>query len=201
MLRPQLLSFDAPFDRYAYAADDEAIGESARRGMVLFFSERLECHHCHGGFNFTQSTTHAKSQVLERPFHNTGLYNVAGRNDYPSPDQGLHDLTGMPEDRGRFRAPTLRNIMLTPPYMHDGSLRDLDAVLDFYAAGGREIATGPWMGDGRLNANKSQFVRGFVLANDEREDLLNFLDSLTDPGFSVRPEYQDPAKNSKKGYD
>ena len=187
-----LLSFESPFDRYAYGGDDAALDEAAIRGIGLFFSERFECHHCHTGFNFTESTDHESSAILDNPFHNTGLYNVDGDNAYPAEDQGLYDLTGDPADRGRFRAPTLRNVALTAPYMHDGSLPDLDAVLDFYAAGGRNIEEGENAGDGRANVYKSQFVKGFEMTAQERAELLAFLHSLTDSAFLNRRGLQDP---------
>lgn len=181
-----LTSFDTPFDRYAYGGQDDAMDERAIRGLNHFFSERFECHHCHGGLNFTASSTHGGVALPGATFHNTGLYNVGGANAYPRHDQGLYELTEQPTDRGKFRAPTLRNIALTAPYMHDGSLPDLDAVLDFYAAGGRNLTTGPYAGDGRANAYKSQFVRGFDMTREERDDLLAFLHALTDRSFVER---------------
>lgn len=111
---------------------------------------------------------------------------VGGENAYPDHDQGLYELTEQPTDRGKFRAPTLRNIALTAPYMHDGSLPDLGAVLDFYAAGGRNLTTGAYAGDDRANAYKSQFVRGFDMTPEERDDLLAFLHALTDRSFVER---------------
>lgn len=187
-----LVSFESPFDTYAYAGQDSALDATALTGLRHFFSERFECHHCHGGFNFTQSSTHESVAILDNAFHNTGLYNVGGGNAYPTSDQGLHDLTGELADRGKFRAPTLRNVALTAPYMHDGTLPDLEAVLDFYAAGGRNIKSGEYAGDGRANAYKSQFVRGFDMTPTERSELLAFLHALTDPTFGTRPRYQDP---------
>ena len=187
-----LVSFGSPFDRYAYAGQDDALDAAALNGLQHFFSEKFECHHCHGGFNFTQSSTHARTAIMDPAFHNTGLYNVGGDNAYPRDDQGLYDLSGEPGDRGSFRAPTLRNVALTAPYMHDGSLADLEAVLDFYANGGRDIASGEYAGDGRGNAYKSQFVQGFDMTRSEREELLAFLHALTDPAFLARPEYQSP---------
>ena len=187
-----LVSFDSPFDRYAYGGNDEALSAAAIRGLGFFFSERFECHHCHGGFNFTQSTNHESAAILENPFHNTGLYNVGDKNAYPAVDQGLYDLTGVPEDRGRFRAPTLRNVALTAPYMHDGSIPDLGSVLDFYAAGGRNIEQGEYAGDGRANAYRSQFVQGIDMTAEERAELLAFLHSLTDQAFLERPRHRNP---------
>lgn len=171
-----LISADSPYDRYIYAEDDGAISEAARRGEALFFSERLECFHCHGGFNFSDSTQHAGSTFMEFNFHNTGLY-----AEYPATGQGLKDVTGRPEDSGKFKAPSLRNIAVTAPYMHDGSVKDLDAVIDHYAAGGRAD-----------HPNKSGFVKGFELSASERADLLAFLESLTDETFLTNPAYSDP---------
>lgn len=187
-----LVSFNSPFDRYAYDNDDSAISESALRGMTLFFSEKLECHHCHGGFNFTQSTSHEKQLLDRRPFHNTGLYNINGENLYPKSDSGLSEITLNPNDNGRFRAPTLRNIALTSPYMHDGSLATLSEVIDFYAAGGRNIISGENKGDGRKNTRKSTFIKGFAITKEEKTDLINFLNSLTDNTFITNQKHSHP---------
>jgi cytochrome c peroxidase len=187
-----LVSFNSRFDQYAYAMKDDALNESEIRGMDLFFSERLECHHCHGGFNFTQSTTHEK-QVLDRhAFHNTGLYNLDGKGAYPTADQGLTEITENPHDMGKFRAPTLRNIALSAPYMHDGSIQSLNEVIDFYSQAGRNISTGPNKGDGRNNPYKSNFVKGFELTEEEKEDLLAFLHTLTDQSFVNNPKTSNP---------
>ena len=170
-----LISFNSAFDRYAYKADDEALSASAIRGMDLFFSERLECFHCHGGVNFTQSSQHENQRLDLRPFHNTGLFNVDGTGAYPQEDQGLIEITLQHNDMGRFRAPSLRNVAVTAPYMHDGSMEDLSQVIDFYANGGR--------GAGVDSPIKSVFVKGFNLTADEKNDLLAFLHSLSDQEF------------------
>jgi cytochrome c peroxidase len=189
-----LISFNSPFDTYAYLADDNAISASALRGMNLFFSERLECHHCHGGFNFTQSTSHEKQLIDRRPFHNTGLYNVtrdtnSHKSGYPKHDTGLSEISTLARDDGRFRAPTLRNIEVSAPYMHDGSIASLSEVIDFYAAGGRNITTGEFQGDGRKNPLKSQFIKGFILTTEEKSDLIAFLKTLTDQTFLSDPTH------------
>ena len=187
-----LISLNSPFDKYAYLGDDNAISAAAIRGMNLFFSERLECHHCHGGFNFTQSTTHEQQLIDRRPFHNTGLYNVEVKPKqygYPATDIGLAEVSTLAKDNGRFRAPTLRNISHSAPYMHDGSVATLAEVIDIYAAGGRNIESGPLKGDGRTNSMKSQFIKGFVLTEEEKKDLLAFLESLTDMNFLTSPEH------------
>lgn len=181
-----LISLRSPFDDYAYNANDDALSDSALRGMNLFFSEKLECHHCHGGFNFTQSTSHEKQLIDRRPFHNTGLYNVEtspGVLGYPKVDSGLSEITTVERDNGRFRAPTLRNIAVSAPYMHDGSMASLSDVLDFYAAGGRNITEGKLKGDGRKNPLKSAFMKGFEMSEQDKADLLAFLHTLTDQSF------------------
>ena len=184
-------SFDAPYDRYL-AGDAGAMSEAAQRGMELFFSERLECFHCHGGFNFTDSTTHANTDVDRVGYHNTGLYNLDGRGGYPLENTGLFDMTGEVRDMGRFKAPSLRNIAVTAPYMHDGSVATLQDVIAHYERGGRLIEEGAQAGDGRLSPFKSEFVTGFELTDGEREDLLAFLEALTDQSVLTDPSFADP---------
>jgi len=170
-----LTSFSSPFDEYAYQGNDDAMSDAAKRGMELFFSEEFECFHCHGGFNFTQSSQHENQRLDLRPFHNTGLYNIDDKGAYPVYDQGLIDVTLQPHDMGKFRTPTLRNVEVTAPYMHDGSLATLDDVIEFYAAGGR--------GHGVANPLKSPFLAGFDLKLEQKQDLIVFLQSLTDRHF------------------
>ncbi len=191
-----MVSGNSPYDRFTYQGDEDALSESELRGMDLFFSELIECHHCHGGFNFSFSTTHANSSLVELTFHNTGLYNVDGEGAYPTNNAGLYDITGDPNDMGRFRAPTLRNIEVTAPYMHDGSILTLEEVVRFYETGGRVIEEGQYAGDGRSNPYKSAFVSGFVITDQERDDLVAFLRALTDTTFLENPAYTNPRANS-----
>jgi cytochrome c peroxidase len=186
-----LLSFDSPYDR-ATRGEGPPLDEVARRGQELFFGERLECFHCHGGPTFSDGFVSASSKFLERPFHNTGLYNLGGTGDYPGTDTGLYELTGLAKDMGRFKAPTLRNITLTAPYMHDGSIATLSSVLDHYAAGGRTIDEGPNAGEGAKNPLKDPLIRGFTLTDDERVSVLAFLATLTDDSFVNDPRFRDP---------
>jgi cytochrome c peroxidase len=172
-----LTSFNSPFDRYAYYGDDTALTEPQLRGMNLFMSERLECAHCHNGFNFSQFVTHESSALSDRAFHITGLHFVRGS---AAVDFGLFDVTGAEQDRDKFKAPTLRNIARTAPYMHDGSMATLSEVIDFYAAGGR------------VHPHKSPFVKGFALTAQDKRDLLDFLASLTDEHFLTAKEFADP---------
>ncbi|MCI0516208.1 MAG: di-heme enzyme [Woeseiaceae bacterium] len=186
-----IVSFDSPYDRYLHG-DASALSTSAVRGMALFFSERLECFHCHGGVQFTDSSTHADSVIESVGFHNNGLYNIAGTGAYPPDNTGLFDITGERRDMGRFKAPTLRNISVTAPYMHDGSLETLDAVIRHYEAGGRSIAQGSRAGDGSRNPYKSPFIKGFSLSDQERAELLDFLAALTDEPVLHDPRFADP---------
>ncbi|MBK6529660.1 MAG: di-heme enzyme [Deltaproteobacteria bacterium] len=196
MFERTLVSADSAFDRFS-RGDATAMSQSAQRGNQLFFSERLECFHCHGGYAFTDSVVSANSAFDETAFHNTGLYNVDGRGAYRSQSTGVRDVTGRDEDMGRFRAPTLRNIAVTAPYMHDGSIATLDGVIDHYAAGGRTIAGGPNAGVGRDNPLKSGFITGFTLTEQERRDLIAFLEALTDERFLHDPRYADPFGNER----
>lgn len=191
-----LLTYNSPYDRYV-RGDRGALSDSALRGLDLFNSERLECYHCHAGFNFSDATVHVGAPPREAPFHNNGLYNLDGRGAYPAPNRGVFEVTNRPEDMGRFRTPTLRNIELTAPYMHDGSLPTLEAVIDHYAAGGRHITAGPNAGDGSTSPLKSDLIQGFTLTAQEREDLLAFLRSLTDRSFTTDPRFQDPFGNER----
>jgi cytochrome c peroxidase len=186
-----IISNNSAYDRFL-SGDEAALNENARRGMELFFSERLECFHCHGGFNFTDSTTHANARIDRIGFHNTGLYNIDGEGAYPADNTGLYDMTGTRRDMGRFKAPTLRNIVVTAPYMHDGSAATLEEVIEHYARGGRLIEEGPNAGDGRRNPFKSEFIRGFVLSDNERDDLIAFLNSLTDESLLTDSRWSNP---------
>jgi len=186
-----LISGRSPFDRYR-TGDAAALSESARRGQDLFNSERLECFHCHGGFNLQDVTRYVGKPSVEARFHNTGLYNIGGTGAYPVGGQGIHEVTGVASDMGRMRSPTLRNIAVTAPYFHDGSAATLDDVIDHYAAGGRTIASGPNAGDGAANPYKDSLIIGFTLTAAERADLHAFFASLTDEAFLTDPRLADP---------
>ena len=96
------------------------------------------------------------------------------------------------QDVGKFKIPTLRNIAVTAPYMHDGSVATLEDAIEHYAAGGRTIASGPNAGVGRNNPNKASNVEGFVLTAAEKKDLVAFLESLTDKEFLNNPDLANP---------
>ncbi len=194
-----VVSFGSKVDRWQ-SGDRTALSESEQRGMALFFGgtneagveDAFECFHCHGGFLFSQSSDDA-GQVFEQSFFmNNGLYSLDEDGSYPPGNEGLFDLTGKPEDKGRFKPPSLRNIALTAPYMHDGSIATLEEVIDHYARGGRLIESGPNAGDGKLNPNKSSLLNGFAITEQEKVDLIAFLRALTDEGLLTNPAYGDP---------
>jgi cytochrome c peroxidase len=181
-----LISGNSPYDRWAYGGEVDALDSDERAGARLFFSQRLSCFRCHAGFNLSGPVVHDGSGTLEARFHNTGLYNEDGRGAYPEPNTGVHRLTGRNEDMGKFRAPTLRNIALTSPYMHDGSVPTLEAVIDHYAAGGRARSLGPGARNGAPNIPRDPLVTGFELTPEERRQLAAFLRALTDESFVRR---------------
>jgi hypothetical protein len=93
---------------------------------------------------------------------------------------------------GKFKAPSLRNIAVTGPYMHDGSIATLDEVLDHYTAGGRTVTDGPYAGVGSESPARGQFIVHFDLTEKQRADILAFLDALTDEEFITNPRFADP---------
>lgn len=185
-----LLSGHSRYDQYLQGKAQLTVPET--RGMALFFGEKAECFHCHGSFNFNDQIVHAASRVVETPFHNTGLYNLGGTGAFPEHNRGVFELTALVKDMGAFRAPSLRNVEVTAPYMHDGSVATLEAVLDFYADGGRRIASGPYAGDGRLNPHKSELISLIDLNAQDKSDLVAFLKTLTDHDFLQNPRHSDP---------
>ena len=187
-----IVSVESPYDRYAFAGDTRAVSEAAKRGEALFHKEPHSCYWCHGGgFNFSGSLT-TKVSVGRIEFHNTGLYNLSAALSYPRLDPGLYLVTKDPKDVGKFKAPTLRNIAVTAPYMHDGSVATLEDAIDHYAAGGRTIGRGANRGVGGTNPNKSPFVQGFPFTASQRSDLVAFLQSLTDPEILRDPRLANP---------
>ena len=188
-----LISGDSPYDHYRYRHQDNAISASAKRGEDLFFHAPLSCSRCHGGFTFGGETIYQTTDGAHGiEFQNNGLYNLSGKFSFPPDNLGLYDFTHEPADVGKFRPPSLRNVAVRAPYMHDGSLRTLDDVIDHYIHGGRLIASGPDAGDGSKNPNKSPFVSGFLLTAEQREDLKAFLASLTDESFLHNPQFSNP---------
>ena len=187
-----IVSFRSPYDRYRFHEDETALSPAARRGMRLFFSGRARCGGCHLGhtvstdlgLNLDGGSKAATSPVGDPPvflFHNTGLYDLPGPVPYPADNAGKYLHTGDLEDAGQFRIPSLRNVAVTAPYMHDGSIAALGEVLDHYVAGGRAP-----------NPRQSESIRPLSLRDDERRDLIAFLQSLTDEALLRDPRWSDP---------
>ncbi|MBZ5639609.1 MAG: di-heme enzyme [Acidobacteriia bacterium] len=153
-----ILSGDSPYDRLVWKDDRDALSPAARRGMALFFSERLACSKCHAGFTFSGPVRWAGGPETRPALEDNGL-------------------------GGRFRVPTLRNIAVTAPYMHDGRFETLDAVIDHYAEGGLPSPT------------LSALVKGFTITKEEKAELVEFLESLTDVDFLKDPRLADPWRN------
>lgn len=183
-----LVSFGSAFDQYRYEGKKEALSVSAKRGESLFFGEKMECYHCHGGLNFNDNVQHSRMPFPELGFHNTGLYDIDGKGSYPKKNPGIIEITGLASDTGKFRTPTLRNIALTAPYMHDGSIPTLAEVIrSHYARAGRAS-----MEYGQPNPLRSEFLQGFEVTDQEVADLVVFLESLTDTAFVANPRHGDP---------
>jgi cytochrome c peroxidase len=187
-----LVSFDSPYDRYRYQRRPEAISASAKRGEALFFGERIDCAHCHAGINFTDNVMHDRLRAPEIAFHNTALYNVDGKGAYPAGNRGVIELTRRASDMGKFRTPSLRNVAVSAPYMHDGSVATLADAIDHYAAGGRTIASGSNAGIGANSPLRDTQLARFTLTPAEKNDLIAFLESLTDETFLHDPRFGDP---------
>lgn len=171
-----LVSARSAYDRFKYEGDRTALSAAALRGEALFFDHRMECYHCHLGFNFTNNLVTSRSAFPETSFHNTGL-GVGG---------GLAAFTHRPQDEGRFRTPSLRNVAVTAPYMHDGRFATLEEVIRHYAAGGAAALSGP------PDPRRDPLMIGFRVTDDEIADLIAFLESLTDEAFLADPAFADP---------
>ncbi len=148
-----LVSGNSRFDKYQYQGRTTALSVEERLGMNLFFSKKTNCSSCHGGFNFTNYS-----------FENNGLDSIYV-------DNGRQRFTNNPADKALFKVPSLRNVGLTAPYMHNGSLSSLSAVVEHYNSGGKN------------HSNKSALVRPLNLNESEKAELLAFLHSLTDFDF------------------
>lgn len=172
-----LISANSRYDQYLRGAYQPTADEL--RGMELFNNapqpekgiRGANCGHCHGG-----------PKTYMELFHNNGLDSIPK-------DAGIAALTGLPADKGRFKVPTLRNITLTAPYMHDGRFKTLAEVVDHYSEHIRE------------SASLSSFLRGesnevgaksLKLQPLEKKQIIAFLNMLTDSTFINNPEFADP---------
>ena len=153
-----LVSGNSPFDRYQYGGDKKAMGAAAIRGLGIFRdAKRGNCVTCH--------TIGEKDALFtDGKFHNLGV-GLNSRGELT--DLGRYDQTKVETDKGAFRTPTLRNIALTAPYMHDGSQKTLRDVVDFYVGGGSS------------NPHLDKDIKELKLSGKERADLAAFLEALT----------------------
>ena len=155
-----LISGYSRYDQYENYGILDALTQSEINGMELFFSDKTNCSQCHGGFNFTNYE-----------FENNGLY-----EEYD--DVGRFRFSGNEADLARFKVPGLRNIELTAPYMHDGSIESLEEVIDHYNSGGAN------------HPHKSSLIQPLNLTEKEKQELLAFLHSLTDDSFITNPLFK-----------
>jgi len=184
-----VISGDSPFDRYLYGGEENAISDAAKRGLELFRTKG-RCQDCH-----TIGQTYAL--FTDNKFHNLGVgfgkigdrfmalartFRKARQEGKPIDatvltrrevsELGRFAVTLTPSDIGRFKTPTLRNIAVTAPYMHDGSLQNLEEVMDLYNKGGEE---NPFLDSG---------IRPLNLTDREKADIVEFMKTLTSPQFS-----------------
>ncbi len=147
-----VLSGDAPYDKFK-AGDKTALSESAQRGMNLFFG-KANCSSCHSGASFTDSA-----------FHNIGL---------DSKDEGRRAISGLEGDQGAMKTPTLREIHRTAPYMHNGSLKTLEDVVQHYNKGGNG------------NPQQDEEIYALNLTPEEVADIVTFMkEGLASPTYPM----------------
>lgn len=149
-----VLSGNSAVDKYDIGGDQDALSDSAKRGLELFRG-KARCTRCHSGFNFT-----------DEKFHNLGI-----GWDTNTVDLGRYMITNTPEDIGAFKTPTLREIARTAPYMHDGRFKTLEAVVDFYNQGGIK------------NPHLDNTIIPLELTEEEKKDLVAMLKSLNGEGW------------------
>ncbi|MEW4562373.1 cytochrome c peroxidase [Bremerella sp. JC770] len=148
------------YAKYADAKKNAAsMSESARRGREIFFSEKGNCTACHAGANFTDEL-----------YHNLGVGMAA-----ETPDLGRYEVTKQEKDKGAFKTPTIRNITQTAPYMHDGSQKTLEEVVEWYTQGGHP------------NPHLSDKMKKLNLTTQDKEDLVNFMKACTGEFPKIEP--------------
>lgn len=163
-----LISANSKFDNYSLG--ETSLTPEELNGLNIFLREdKGDCFHCHGNPNNPLWT--------DNMFHNNGL-------DATFTDLGLGSVTGDPNDNGKFRSPSLRNLAFTAPYMHDGRFLTLDDVINHYSEGLQNSPTiDPLM--------KKVAQGGVQLSDEEKADLKAFLLTLSDPSFINNPEFHD----------
>lgn len=163
------ISSNSTFDKFA--RHELSLSPEEMNGYIIYYTEKGDCFHCHGTMLLTNNT-----------FHNTGLDTV-----FTNGNEGLYAVTGDPNDLGKFSAPTLRNIELTAPYMHDGRFQTLEEVIEFYNSGVHLNAKNidPLM-------TKATKLNGLQLNPQEKANLIAFLKTFTDTSFINNPAFTNP---------
>jgi len=164
-----MISGNSKFDKFL--RQQAVLTPSEMNGLNIYTTEKGDCFHCHG---FDGS-----GQFTDFTFHNNGL-----DTDAEMTDLGLMAVTGNPGDKGKFKTPTLRNIEVTAPYMHDGRFTTLQQVIEHYDLGGKPSST--------VDPLMKHVGTGLNLTAQEKLDLLNFLKTLTDEEFLTDPKFSAP---------
>jgi cytochrome c peroxidase len=162
-----LVSFNSRFDKYYYMGDSSALNEQEKRGLNIFTGKGL-CKNCHL----------MNTLLTDLEFRNNGL-------DESPKDAGLMKFTGNAADNGKFKVPTLRNIAVTAPYMHDSRFATLEEVVTFYSSQVKQNSP-------NLDEHMPEFKSGLNLTVQEKADLVAFLKSLTDKDFTTNPAFSQP---------
>lgn len=197
-----MISGNSKFDQYRFRNNKSALNAAEIRGMNLFNSEDGECFHCHGGFNFTDTAFHGNSASQEFFYHSNGIHTDTYYAPLADNKKGLFDVSGIASDVGKFRAPSLRNIGVTYPYMHDGSfmcdnannpnitagktkkdcaIDALKKVINHYRTGGQAHS-----------AKDTNLIKILPISDSQRDDMVNFLLALTDDEFLSNPKFASP---------
>lgn len=172
-----LISDQSPYDLYKQGKGN--LTEQEKRGEKLFFTHPDPIYATRGG---NCGDCHSGPLTTSRLFANNGLEN-------PIIDIGLEQITNNPSDKGRFKIPTLRNIELTAPYMHDGRLETLEEVLNHY---NEHIQNSPTLDVQIINASNEVGRKTLALSPQEKEDIIAFLKTLTDQNFIENTKFSNP---------
>lgn len=160
-----LVSFNSRFDKYYFGGQADVLSPREERGLDIFFGYG-NCNHCHSDVLLTDNF-----------FRNNGL-------DL-NPEPGLYNTTGKETDRGRMKVPSLRNIALTAPYMHDGRFKTLEEVVSFYSTGIHQKSP-------NVDEHIEPMGKGLFLNAEQQADLVAFLKTFTDSSFISNPAFSDP---------
>lgn len=162
-----LVSFNSRFDKYQYGGDASALSQQEKNGLAIFTGKGL-CNNCHL----------MNALFTDRDFKNNGL-------DANPADEGLMKFTGNAADKGKFKVPTLRNIDVTAPYMHDGRFETLEEVVEHYSSQVKQSSP-------NLDEHMVDFGSGVNLTAQEKAELVAFLKALTDQSFLTDPKFSAP---------